>query len=454
MNTKARQALAVARLIARERAPYFRSALLALVPREMPGLNTLGVSRAGILYYDPETILAWDHKQLATGLEHEIGHWVRKHADRADRLGIVEGEYTDAKGKARAELWNTAADFEINDDLVRAKREFPHGYGALPKDAGLPDGRTAEEYFRELEKQAAAQPKTNPPGGAGGAAGAGRKKVDPSSAGGPPVAGPGAPPSGPSVGNGWCGSVAGRAIPGEDPNDKAARSEADVERICKQVAEDVRSHAKSKGIGTVPANLLRWAEETLKPAKIPWRSKLARAARRAIAFRPGAVDYRYNRISRRQAGLGFGPGRPVLPALVQPVPQIEVWVDTSGSMGAEELGAGLSEIRGVMDAVGATVQFGALDAAVHEFRPVKTWKDILPLLKGGGGTDFRPAFAAKRRVQPDVMIFVTDGCGPAPEVAPPYKVIWLLVGRYRQIPAAWGEVIEIDDDGATAKRAA
>ncbi len=76
-------------------------------------------------------------------------------------------------------------------------------------------------------------------------------------------------------------------------------------------------------------------------------------------------------------------------------------------------------------------------------------RDARDLMKGGGGTDFRPIFqdVKQARPRPDVLVVMTDGCGPAPEVDPKTAhTIWLLVGDYVRHPAAWGDYIEIKED--------
>jgi predicted metal-dependent peptidase len=84
----------------------------------------------------------------------------------------------------------------------------------------------------------------------------------------------------------------------------------------------------------------------------------------------------------------------------------------------------------------------------------RTWREVVRHLKGGGGTDFVPVFeaAAHMRPRPEVLVFCTDGMGPAPAEPPyPLRVIWLLVGPYKQRPYAYngpityGEFIEVDD---------
>jgi predicted metal-dependent peptidase len=220
-------------------------------------------------------------------------------------------------------------------------------------------------------------------------------------------------------------------------------SEAEMARARREVAESVRQHAQ-QGRGKVPAGLARWAEVELAPPVIPWQRRLARVVRTAVAWRPGAVDLRYTTPSRRQAGLGFGAGRAVLPAYQRPVPKVGIGLDTSGSMGTAELAASLAEVQGVLKAVGAEVSFCSCDSKVHEGAKgsVRTVKEARKLVKGGGGTSFLPIFETLAKDRCEVIIICTDGCGPAPAQAPRgMRVIWVLMGPFARKPCAWGDHI-------------
>jgi predicted metal-dependent peptidase len=395
-------------------------------------------------------------EQLAAVLVHEVGHVLRDHSGRCKMLS------------ANPKLWNIAGDAEINDDL-RDDWDLPDEGGVQPEKLGLKPGLTAEEYYanlrQEMEKQAGDEGDESGEGDGSGEDGDGGGSEDgqETKSGSGKGKGQGGKkkskggtgtneedkPSGPA--KGWCGSGAGRALPGEpSESEEAGKSQSDLERLRNEVAEAIKREA-SQGRGTVPAGWQRWAEEWLQPAKIPWRQKLARIVRGAVAFKSGAVDLTYRKRSRRQAGVGYGPGAPILPAYHAPVPKVECWLDTSGSMGGDEVKRGLSEINGVLKATGAEVVFGACDAAVHSRGAVRRWQDLVPMVKGGGGTDFRPIFEevskpSRRFQRPDVLIFCTDGCGPAPEHPPVgMVVIWVLIGKYKKTPATWGEVIEVEE---------
>jgi predicted metal-dependent peptidase len=264
----------------------------------------------------------------------------------------------------------------------------------------------------------------------------------------------------PAAGAGWCGSGGGKKVPGE-PDSKGkgnadkkdgegkssgGRTEIEIARVKRQVAEAIQKAAK--GRGTIPGGWARWANDQLQPAKVRWQDKLARMTRGSLAYRPGVVDFHYTRPSRRQGGLGFGPGVPILPAYRAPVPQVAFITDTSGSMGTSELQRCAAEGAAVLKATGANINFIAVDAEVHACKSVKTWQEMVSLFKGGGGTNLTPAFdaVAKLKQKPDLIIFATDGGGPVPPTPPKgIRTIWLLVGKHRVKPCQWGEVVEVDD---------
>ena len=462
--------LAAGRHWVRHKWAYYLSSVTSLVPRQVPGLGTLGVSERGVLIYDPEVIMRWEVQHLGTALTHEALHLLRHHAARARRLlclpaeTILRPDRLDSQTVDALKRWNVAADCEINDDLIAAGGEFPFEVCA-PEKSGLRPGLTAEEYYHLLAQQAASERKQARSGrpdkseGSGKAEESGRDQGGPDANGGQANnakdatnakeqgAGGSLSSIKPGPGAGRCGSCAGLALPEEEAFDGIGRTPAEHRRIERQVAEAVRQAAQRER-GDMPGGWARWADATFETPKIPWQQKLALAVRAAVGRRMGAVSHTHSRLSRRQAGIGYGAGLPMLPALYAPQVKVAVVVDTSGSMGTDELKAAIAETSGVLRAAGGTIDLCACDAKVHELQPVRDAKQAAAMLKGGGGTDFRPAFNAlmdrPRGARPDVVVFMTDGQGPAPASPPACKVIWCLIGRYRTRPCEWGDVVEID----------
>lgn len=379
-----------ARNIVVSEMPYLASVLYALVPHESRELKTLGVTADLRLFMNPDHIGTLHPRQFANELIHEVMHVLRDHHARGQRMS------TDPADRQRT---NFANDLELNDDMKdRCGPDW-----LLPEKFGFADGLTAEQYFDLLKSP----PKAPKPG-------------------------PGKP------GCGECGScAAGPPTPGE-----GGRDPLEVAAIRAAVAAAVQEAAK-KGQGSVPAHMLRWAGETLAPPRVPWQQKLARAVRRAISYRAGDVDLSFSELSRRQWGVGYGVGRPVIAADVSPIPEVAVAIDTSGSMGTEELGQALQETQGILRAVGAPVRFIACDAAVHTDIQASDLRKVTAGLKGGGGTSFIPIFdrLAKGKRRPNVIVVCTDGYGTYPARAPSgVKVVWMMIGKGSATPP-WGEVI-------------
>jgi predicted metal-dependent peptidase len=125
--------VAAARVWAASRLPYLASALFASEVRAAPGSGTIGVNRAWRVTADPDVLDALSVEQLGRLLIHLVGHVVRDHADRAERIGVTD--------RAR---WNRAADAELNDDLDGC---VPDVAPDLPGDLGCEPGQFAEHYY-------------------------------------------------------------------------------------------------------------------------------------------------------------------------------------------------------------------------------------------------------------------------------------------------------------------
>lgn len=443
-----RQALAAARYCAIEKqAPYFADSLFNLVPTEVADgtlspKGTFAVTAQGVMLYEPAALARWTTPEAGAVMIHEVMHWLRDHAGRRP----VDAD---------PELWNIAGDLEINDDLAAMRLPLPDGGGLQPHDFELPEGKTAEWYYAALVEQ---QKKAKQEAGEE-ASGEGQDGKGEGQGGEAPGQGAGTPGKG--AGGRLehrCGGCAGNPYDCEPKDDPRGRSKAEIEVIKQATALAINAHAQSKGIGSVPAGMRRWAEESTKPPKVSWQQKLSMLGRARAAFRPGSVDYTFNRISRRQGGLGFGVGKPIAPALISRTPEVAIAVDTSGSMGQSEVERAIIEATSIMRAAGAAVHLIACDCRVHTSSKVRTPAQLLEGMKGGGGTDFRPVFEQIEKVhpKPDVMIFITDGGGWAPETPPKgTKVIWLLVGAHKMKPLrptggtyesiTWGDFVEVDE---------
>ena len=411
------QKLASARAYLLRYVPYFAGAVRALIPVECAQTPTMAVTERMVLVYNPTFLAGMSLPETAAVLLHETMHVLRNHAHRRRAANI-----------SNFELWNIAADCEINDDFLDAKLPLPTG-ACLPKTFGMPNGMTAEWYFAKLTEQGGQQ-KGNGKVGGGACGGA---------AGNPQ---PGEPADLPPNTQPSSGEAQGQ--PGNGPTPQpVGRSEAEVRDLQRSTAVTVKDYA-AKNPGCVPGGWGVWSEMQLAPPTISWERQFRTLVRRAVEYKSGGDDATYTRVSRKQASYGYGVGRPVLAASVQPILRVVVAVDTSGSMGPDDYRKVLGEVQGILRAVEAPVEMVACDADVQSMGEISAVRDAQKHLKGGGGTDFRPVFTQlrARRERPHLVIFLTDGHGPAPATEE-LKTIWVTIGQGSRRPAPWGACVSV-----------
>jgi len=186
--------------------------------------------------------------------------------------------------------------------------------------------------------------------------------------------------------------------------------------------------------GRLRDSWLRAVDGLIEP-QLPWRVLLARYLMNAAR-----EDYSFQRPSRRE-------GEALLPRLAGGELDLHVALDTSGSIGAEELAQFVAELDALKGQVRARVVVHGCDERLDARGPwsYQPWESITlpPALGGGGGTSFRPVFEwiAARRLRPDLLLYFTDAEGDFPKAAPDYPVIWLVKGRAK-VP--WGERIQLN----------
>jgi len=429
-NRDAALAMDAARMRLNHDRGYLQAILWAMRLVAAEGIGTMAMSKDAVVYYDPEAVLAWPLEARVLVLYHELGHWMREHYER---LGELPSE-------ALAQI---AADLELQQDLeeeVNRDRNLewpPQGYivPGKPPFESLPRGLLAEEYYRMLEQEQKQQS-----GGQGQKGGGGKPQRQEGQGGGQVQDNQGQPAP--------HGSVAdGRWKPWEQPDHPEGKTDAQARLIRRKLAQDIRDHAEREsarsGIGSVPAWMKRWAEMQLNP-KVPWQKVLDRWVRQAIGHALGFSDYDFRMPNRRAALSGL-----ILPGLVKPVPRIAVVLDVSGSMRDRQVGRGLTEIGGLLKAMGAMegVWVLATDAEAHTCQRVFNPRRVEVV--GGGGTILESgiARAMKLRPRPGIVIVISD-CHNYWEEAKPARVSVVVVRVGTGDPPAWADkVIDVDETG-------
>jgi predicted metal-dependent peptidase len=186
--------------------------------------------------------------------------------------------------------------------------------------------------------------------------------------------------------------------------------------------------------GRLTDSWLRRIDGLIEP-QLPWRFLLAR-------YLAGVArdDYSFQRPSRRD-------GDALLPRLAGGEVNLCVALDTSGSIGGEELAHFTAELDALKGQVRARVTVHGCDERLAAGGPwtFQPWEPIvLPeAMAGGGGTSFLPVFEwiAARQLRPDLLLYFTDALGEFPPRAPEYPVIWLVKGNGK-VP--WGERVQLN----------
>jgi predicted metal-dependent peptidase len=360
----------------RTKSPFF--ATLALFARfiNAPHYQTAATDGKDI-FYNPEFFLSLPAAQLDGVLLHEVLHAALLHVPR--------------RGVRDATLWNFAADIVING-IIMQQGGFELPAGGL-RDQKL-EHLSVEEIYEILSKDAEKYQKLWESGGAGLA-----DLLD-------------APGEGEGEGEGggkWEGE-------GDKDDSMSSARKAALEAHWRNALQQAAVIARSSKQGTLPAGIERELSNVTKP-QIDWRSYLWRY----LVQTPND----FTGFDRRFVGRGL-----YLEALQGESVIVYVAIDTSGSIGGEELRLFLGEVSGILRSyphLKCELYYVDADAyGPYELSPDSTF----PKPQGGGGTSFVPFFdkVAERwdgHAQA-VCVYLTDGYGYFPEEAPELPVLWVV----------------------------
>lgn len=393
--------------------PYYSSLLYSLIPIDVGDkIPTICVDQFLRLYYNPK-IMNLSIEELKAILIHEMKH-------------VMNGHFMRFSKKAEdGFLNNLAGDMAINCEIRDEGLSLPDWvvYPDTPR-FGFPKNLSYEEYFELLKKKQEEEKESN--GKGQGKDGSDGDKE-------------------PQTGSGRCGSCGGAAEEFEigdmdsqgNPVDKV--DEFTREAIVSKVAQDVLDQA-SKGIGNLPGNMVRWAKDRLKE-KVNWKHELRTQLVNALTYVSGMVDFTRSKPNRRQSAFG----NILIPAFHQPVPKVGVIMDTSGSMGSEDLEQGIAEIGGILKATKTELTVMSYDTQLSSKQ--KIFSKTAIKLAGGGGTAMDRAIEEAAAMKPrfDLIILITDGetAWPQKPILNP-RVITVLVRKpynEEQIPK-WMKAIK------------
>lgn len=504
LRSDAEVKLAKGRAIVGKKAPYIVKTVYAFIPMMVPELKTMGVSKGFVLIVDPVWLLSLEDKHVAAALFHEAMHVVREHLPRIEKLPDKD-------------MANAAGDLVINPEMRDAGWELPHGifpedYG-FPTGLILEEYYKLLEQRKKQQQQQQSksggggkgkpQQKQQDGQGTGGQQGGGQKsqkdqqqQPNGANAQGGQQQGQGQPQQGgsggkqgqqqqpgagnqnaaqgqgqsqgqgqgggggdpnlpngtsPGIGSGCCGGIAGRQVsPLEQQlNEENGRSEIEQKRIVKQTLEDIKQHAAQHGRGSVPGSLLQAIDVAEKKSTIRWQAKLMHWLKKCFgALEAGGMDYSLAQLSKQSYALGFPR-----PGLVQFQPEVAFVLDTSASMGTEQIVEALIESIGIMMALGIdTVWFIQADTRVATKPKRVRLRDLKGRVKihGRGGTNFDHALRTveKLKPKPDLCVYFTDGDGHVSYKPKGMEVVWCVVRNHwnQKPPCNWGHTVIIAEE--------
>lgn len=433
MATTTTYGISLLRAMSADVAPYFRTYLMALIPVETEQVPTAAVDKYARVYWNRAFFASMTVDEGAFVVLHEMMHLWLHHAQRAHAIGVTNYE-----------VWNIAADCEINRTLATMKLVVP-GTACLPNKFGMPDNLRAEEYYDLLMKQVNQQQQQQ------GQSGQGQGQSQSGQSGNTPPSGnkqtgqtPGSGKSGgPDVHGSGTGDKPGPwEKPGSDP-DIGARSSVDIKITEEQTARDI-CESNQKKPGSVPAGMLRRAEDILAPPVVKWDRLLYAAVSQATNTTYGYDERTFKRINPVTWSMG---GDVFVPTMESYRPDVACVLDTSGSMSQKDLTEGLREIQGVCRQLDAPVTVYTVDTQASAAQIVTRASDVK--LVGGGGTDMsyglEHAYRAAR-TKPHIIIVLTDGYTdwPSGPPAPGVKVIIVITSNGTDSAPKWATSVKMD----------
>ena len=108
---------------------------------------------------------------------------------------------------------------------------------------------------------------------------------------------------------------------------------------------------------------------------------------------------------------------------------VVIAVDVSGSVDQRKLSVFCGGVNGILEQTNPEKVI-IIYCDMQITRVAEFARDEYPIefeCSGGGGTDLRPPFeyVAENDLNPDVFLYFTYLCGPRPESAPHYPVVWI-----------------------------
>jgi predicted metal-dependent peptidase len=366
--------------------PFYGSLTMHLHFKEnnkMP-MPTIAVSPSGHVFYDTKFIDSLSLEETEGVICHEVMHVVLQHLERlgtrnptkfnvaidhADNL-IINKDFKLPKGALMDNKYQNMSAEQIYDALPQPK-ECKEDCKNCPINSG--------------KAQASGYGETQCKGGHGFDKHITQDEIDKAQ-------------GKDKDGNGGKGKLSQEEIDAMGIPEEALNEDTKNKPNWRKILADAANYAKS--IGKLPAGMERLVEDLVEP-QLSWRELLAQFITRSMPF-----DYSYRRRSRRSISTDI-----YFPGVEKEEVKVTIVVDTSGSIGEEELRDFMSEVLGLLKQFERVeIELFSCDAYLSKVTKVSTEYDLAATrLQGGGGTDYGPIFRRIRDKNMDTKILVYFG---------------------------------------------
>ena len=325
------------------------------------------------LYYNEEFIKGLSGDELRAVLKHEALHILLHHLVR-----VRHGAFN-PKG------FNIAADMAINCHILNLPTS-----AIYPKTFELPDGQSADWYYKSLKEEAE------------------KRKQDLEQ------------------------MLADKGV--ETVDDHGLWGEFDEEIVSekiKNIAESAIKAQEKKGWGDTPGGLVEQIIAANKPV-VNWKKEVKWFINKVVEL--GRKNTRM-RPNRRYIFQSPGTKRDYTSRLL-------VAFDTSGSVSSEQLTYFTTELNGMIDHV--ICDFIQFDCQING-KPEKFSKKAAKIdIKGRGGTNFGPVIQLADNEGYDGLVIFTDGYAPFPP-KPKVRLLWAVCSRDSSVEFPYGKKVIIEE---------
>jgi predicted metal-dependent peptidase len=240
------------------------------------------------------------------------------------------------------------------------------------------------------------------------------------------------------------GGSGGEGDGDNEGNGRPKLSDAEKQAIRDEIKEAVlaAASAEANGAGNIPAGVKRIIQDLTEP-KMNWRELLRMQLESTIKS-----DYTWMRASRRGWHMDA-----VMPGMkVDPMIDIAVFLDASGSISGTMLKDFLGEVQGIMDSFPA-YKIHVVTFDTDCYNPMQYDSDNLDSMcdyevSGGGGTDFDAIFRYLKdnEIEPKRLVVFTDGYPYGSWGDENYAdTVWVLHGTTTIVPP-WGQYAYYEEE--------